>query len=87
MPYILVPLIDELLPGLDIRFNAVFRHISSNPLEASQIREGITGGQGYLAAGRMADARELVSEMSSRGLSANKALLGGVQLLGDIYIR
>lgn len=46
-----------------------------------------TGGQGYLAAGRMADARELVSEMSSRGLSANKAIAGGgVQLLGDIYI-
>lgn len=28
--------------------------------------------KGYLAAGRMTDARELVQEMSSRGLSANK---------------
>jgi len=29
--------------------------------------------QGYLAAGRMTDARDLVQQMSSRGLSANKA--------------
>ena len=46
-----------------------------------------TGGQGYLAAGRMADARELVSEMSSRGLSANKAQLvvGAPAIGGHLY--
>lgn len=37
-----------------------------------------SGSQGYLAAGRMTDARELVKEMSSRGLSATKARSWGV---------